>query len=147
MHLILAEAAPSSSFIVNAFYFALASLGGGAAVAAIMVAFRKREKVQITGQPVRATIEGEVEVKQKSRRLNADACDDKHRTLKEHLDLVDKYAHVEIDRIHDKLDVVDRRHADNLRMALQDINKTVADLPEKIITLLHRTGQLKDHHD
>ena len=117
-----------------------------AAVAAIAVARRKREDVRLTGQPLRTTVEGEVDVRTKGRRWNAVEWEGKHDALHDHICAVDQYAHTEVDRIHDKLDIVDRRHADNLRDALQEINKTVNDLPERVITLLHKTGQLRDHN-
>ena len=142
MNMILAQAAATK--VSWEFLALLASIAGNAAmVVALMV--RGKQKVRVGPQPL--GVEGKMDVTSRGKRFNSEACDAKHKTLDERVEALDEFTRNEIDRLHDKVDVVDRRHADSLRQAITEINHMIGELPGKIISLLRHTGQLKNHHE
>ena len=89
----------------------------------------------------------DLRVAPKGRRFNAEVCDGKHADLNVRLSSLDSYTRTEVGRIHDKIDMVERRMNDSLRVSMSEIREICRQLPGEVIALLRSTGQLKDHHD
>ena len=108
---------------------------------------RKRENIHLTNRPLGVEVANEVKILPKEKRFSIEVCEAKHMRIDERLAALDSYAHQEVERIHDKIDLVDRRAADKLQASIDSVNATIRDMPHQIIKLLRATGQLKDHHD
>jgi hypothetical protein len=119
----------------------LAAILGG--LAAVAMARRKREVRKIEPQPLE--IDGEVRVVPKGRRYNAETCDGRHKTLDDRIATLEGYTKNEVGRIHDKIDLVERRADDNLKQSITDLRETIRKLPLEIVDLLRKTGQMTDH--
>lgn len=106
--------------------------------------FPRKQKITMHPPPLR---DGDtVKMEAKGRRFNSAMCDQTHATLDKQLADLDRFTKAEVDRLHDKIDLVDRRHGDRLAEALNNIHAQIGALPEKIIKLLEATGQLKNHN-
>jgi len=108
---------------------------------AIMVARRKFEKVKISPQPLRATIEGEVETRSKARRFNAEACDLRHAGIVDRLDGHDD----DIAELWRTMRAEDKEMRDQLLKTVKELDARMAELPSQIVALLKNTGQIIDH--
>lgn len=105
--------------------------------------FPRKQEVKLKPPPLR---DGDtIKFESKGRRFSAAMCDVTHATLDKQFSELEQFTKLEVDRLHDKIDLVDRRHGDKLEMALNNIHAQIGALPEKIIKLLEATGQLVNH--
>ena len=103
------------------------------------------KRMDIANQPVE--VDGKIEVSTKGRRFSGYACDDRHARIDERVAALEIFVKGEVGRIHDKIDVVERRQSDALTAAINSLHQQISDMPGKIIGLLRSTGQMKDHHN
>jgi len=138
MNTILADAAAGAPFwqVVE---HAVAAAAVVSAIIMWLTYRRKRENVRIEPDPIR-TRRVESNVKEP-------ACLERRMHIEKKIDVLETYTKTEVGRIHDKIDLVERRMGDKLAESMDGVNETLRQMPSEIIKLLHATGQLKDHHD
>jgi hypothetical protein len=93
---------------------------------------RKKESVVIRDQPVK-TRRVEPNVKEP-------ACIERRAVLEKQLRDLDGYTKHEVGRLHDKIDEVEARFDDNLRVGLAAVNETLREMPGEIVKLINEAS-------
>ena len=141
--MMLSLAMPDPAFIWQAILTLglIASIGANIAVIRSVKTVQKRE---ISPQPFDVT--GDIRVTAKGRRFSAEHCDDRHTTIAKEVSALDSYTRLEVGRIHDKIDLIERRSNDKLAAAMNEIKETLRKMPHEIMVLINDASEVKGHN-
>ncbi len=114
---------------------ALSLLGGF--IISVMAFLRKKETRKIEPDPLN------VRVRQKT--AKEQDCKDRHESAMEAIQRIAESNDDEHKRLYDQIDVIERRGADALKESMVQINATLRTMPQEMLDLLKKTGQLRDH--
>lgn len=140
----LSIAMPEPSFVWQAILTLglIASIGANIAVIRSVKTVQRRE---ISPQPL--GVMGEIQVTSRGRRFSGEMCDDRHGVISREVAALDVYTRAEVGRIHDKIDLVERRGSDMLAKSINEIKETLRKMPHEIMLLINDASDVKGGHN
>jgi hypothetical protein len=142
--MILSLAMPDPGFIWQ-LILAIGLVASIGANLAVMRSVKQVQRREISPQPLGVT--GDIQVTSKGRRFSGDMCDDRHGAIAREMAALDIYTREEVGRIHDKIDLVERRGNDNLAENMNEIKETLRKMPHEIMLLINDASDVKGRHN